>query len=486
MPYLIIEPFLLWFLSYDCFRRLQNADYRPARGYFRLLYSPYFVALALLQVLSVLVQIYALPRYVTDICCAVIGVVFACIPHKVRFKFTKRVIRMLCVQLAVLIGISFASIITYAVAALPFITLVSLVLCMPIDFAVARYYIRKARHKLENSNVTVIAVTGSYGKTSVKDMLCSLLDDSACASGSCNTPLGIAAYINKTDFYYVKYLVLEFGARKRGDIAELCRLYKPKYGIVTGVCAQHLSTFKSLDNVITAKRELVECLPENGVCVLNYADEIAAGFVNAGECRKQLSNDDVSVQTNKITVDGTELSVSYRKTVKSVRLPQITAYTADTFLMCLKMCLTVGQSFTKTLQRAVNVRQTPHRMEISKAQNCYIIDDGYNGNIVGVTSMAKTLNLFDRHKTVITQGLVECGSKRKELNIQCGRILGEACDVAIVLGANAKFLEKGLKQTDCTVFRVKNLKQAVAQAQGYLNGPDNSILLFQNDLPDNL
>lgn len=485
MPYLVLEPLLLWLLSYECFRRLQGANYRPLRGYFRLLYGPYYIVLVALQIFAVFTQIYGLPRYIADILYGVAAVAFACIPHKIRFKFTKRICRMLIAQLALLAGASIAKIAPYTVAALPFVTLVSLVICLPIDAIIAKHYIRKAQRKLESSNVTVIAITGSYGKTSVKDMLCALLDDSACAKGSCNTPLGIAAFVNKTDLYYVKYLVLEFGARNRGDIAELCRLYKPKYGIITGICAQHLSTFKTLDNVIATKRELVEYLPRDGVCVLNCADDIARAFADLGECRKALSDNGINVTSNKVTADGTELSVAYRKTVKTVLLPQITEYVKNTFEMCLQMCLTVGQCFTKTLQRVGNVRQTPHRTEITKAQNCYIIDDGYNGNIVGVTSMANTLQQFAQHKTVITQGLVECGRKRKEFNVECGRILGSACNVAIVLGANAKFLKEGLSQTDCTVLQAKNLSQAVSQAQPYLNGPSSSILIFQNDLPDN-
>ncbi|MCX4286280.1 MAG: hypothetical protein OSJ68_03145, partial [Clostridia bacterium] len=107
--------------------------------------------------------------------------------------------------------------------------------------------------------------------------------------------------------------------------------------------------------------------------------------------------------------------------------------------------------------------------------------DSYNGSVAGIESCVKTLSNFSCVKTVITQGLVECGKQRKQMNIQCGRLLGGACDVAIVLGKNSKFLASGLSETNCKTVFAKNLKRAVELAQPYIQG---GILLFQNDLPD--
>lgn len=483
MLYVVFNTIALFALSYECFRRLQGVNYRPQRGYFKLLLSPYFAALSAVCGVAITVKYCQLPPYISTILYAVAAVVFAVIPRKSPLKFTKRIWRFAVVQLALCFVVCFFDVAMFAVIALPFIALVSEGICFPIDRAIAKYYIKKAQKKLALSNVTVIAVTGSYGKTSVKDMLSALLDDSVAPQGSCNTPLGIAGFINKTDLYYVKYLVLEFGARRRGDIEELCRLYRPKYGIVTGVCPQHMSTFKTWDNVIATKRELVENLPECGVCVLNCKDETAMSYVNAGECRKVASNGEIAVTLDDVTVDGALLSVTHGKTAKQIRLPQITEHVTDTLSMCLAMCLILKQSFTKTLALSANIKQTPHRMEISKAPNCYIIDDSYNGSIKGVVSAANTLTRFTQRKTVITQGLVECGRQRKQFNVKCGLILGQACDVAIVLGSNRKYLAEGLKQTKCKVILAKKLKEAVALAQPYLTG-ENSLLLFQNDLPD--
>lgn len=479
--YSAIDTLLLVALSFECLRTLQSYSYRPARGFYRVFITPYYLTLVAVQVAAVLFYAYGLPDYAVTIAYFVAACPWLFVKRKCPLKFTKRIARLLAAEAVVLFVLCYFVGNAFFAAALPVITLVAWVICLPIDNAVARHYLKKACRKLEESDVTVIAVTGSYGKTSVKDMLTAVLDDSVSPSGSCNTPLGIASFINKTDLYYVKYLILEFGAKRRGDIAELCRLFKPEYGVITGVCAQHLSTFKSLSNVIATKRELVEYLPKDGVCVLNDCDEAAKSFEGAGECRTVMSHANLAVKVDDVGFGGTSLSVGYGKIVKKVILPHITEYAPDTFAMCLQTALQVGQSFTKTVALSANIKQTAHRMELIKTERSYIIDDGYNGSIAGVRSCVRTLARFDCGKVVITQGLVECGRERRAMNVECGRLLGSACNAAVVLGKNAKYLAYGLRETDCQIIFAKNLKQAVNLAQPYING---GIVLFQNDLPD--
>ncbi|MCM1195289.1 MAG: Mur ligase family protein [Firmicutes bacterium] len=483
LVYSLVDALLLSALSYECFRVLQSSSYRLERGYFKLLLSVYFAALAAVQAAVITLRFYGVPHYVSSIIYGAAALPFLLIKRKCPLKITKRVCRLFAAQFVILFVLSFFALSVYCVVFLPFLTALSLLLCLPTDLIIARYYIKKARLKLEKSNADVIAITGSYGKTSVKDMLAVLLDCSLAPCGSCNTPLGIAAFINKADLTGVKYVILEFGARNKGDIAQLCKLYKPKYGIVTGVCAQHLSTFKTFERVVETKRELVEYLPCNGLCVLNYADEYARSFVSYGVCSKVLSDDKTDVEAVKTDFDGTTLAVRVDGKEYDVTLPQISAYVADTFAMCLRMTLSLSQDLEHTLARASDVVQTPHRMELLKTAAGYVIDDSYNGSIAGVTSCAKTLKNFNCVKTVITQGLAECGRDRRRQNAECGKILGEACDVAIVLGKNAKYLLEGLRLTNCKVLRAKSVAEAVELSKPYAV---NGILLFQNDLPDSV
>ncbi|MCH5159532.1 MAG: hypothetical protein J1F66_01615 [Clostridiales bacterium] len=475
----IICALLLTVTSAECFRVLQAASYRPQRGYVKILFSWYFLSLLFGQLIALL--IFHISEFITVGIYAALAIAWSVVKRKCPLKFTKRIIRMLAVEYVCIFTLCYFVGVSFWACVLPLLALLAWLICLPVDVMIAKYYLKKATEKLRQSGVTVIAVTGSYGKTSVKDMLSVLIDNSIAPSGSCNTPLGISTYINNTDLNGRQYLILEFGARKIGDIKELCRLFKPLYGVLTGVCAQHLSTFGSIDNVLQAKCELPKCLPQDGFCVVNSSDEFAEKILEVGDCAKHLSYENLQIETLGVDFDGTKLRVTVDGETREMCLPQISDYVKDTFAMCLQMALKLGQTLDQTLARVGDVKQTPHRMELMKGANCYILDDSYNGSIVGVKSCCATLKNFHCVKVAITQGLVECGRNSHKLNVECGKFLGSVCDVAVVLGVNASSLAEGLNKTDCKVVFAQNLTQAVALANKYVNG---GIILFQNDLPD--
>ena len=465
--------------SAECFRVLQAGSYRPQRGYVMVLFSWYYLSLLACQLATLL--LFQISEYFTlGIYCAC-AIAWSLVKRKCPLKVTKRIVRMLAVEYACIFTLCYFVGVNFWLWLLPLFVLVAWLICLPVDVIIAKYYIRKAVVKLQQSGVAVIGITGSYGKTSVKDMLSVLIANSIAPKGSCNTPLGISQFVNKTDLTGHKYLILEFGARKIGDIEQLTRLFKPVYGVLTGVCAQHLSTFKTIDNVLKTKCELPKNLPSDGFCVINAADEYYEKISQVGSCKKYSSYENLQIETLGVDFEGTKLSVTVNGENRTVRLPQISDYVKDTFAMCLQMALRLGQTLDETLQRVSDIKQTPHRMELMKGANCYIIDDSYNGSIVGVKSCCETLSHFHCVKVAITQGLVECGRNRHKLNVECGKVLGSACDVAVVLGSNLQSLSVGLSKTHCKVVVAPNLTQAVQIANKYVNG---GIILFQNDLPD--
>lgn len=470
--------FALCGCSTECLRILQSASYKPKRGYFKVLVSWYFAILCVLQLFSWFCWAY-FPNEIV-LCCVytLVALILCVLPRKSPLKYTKRICRILFAQLCLLFAMCFFALYWWVVL-LPFVSLLAFFICLPVDLAINRKYLRNAQRKLQASGVEVIAITGSYGKTSLKSMLSVLLDGAISPEGSCNTPLGIAKFVNSAQLLECKYLILEFGARQRGDIAHLCKLFCPKYGIITGVCAQHLSTFKTFQNVVATKRELAENLPRNGFCVL--CDENVRSFEQAGDCAKILKPQ-VEIENLNITLKGLKFTAIYNGRFE-VQLPLISPYSAQNFAICATVCNLLGQSFEKTLRNVGKIRQVPHRMEIFFNGKFFIIDDSYNASIRGVESCCDVLRHFDGKKVAISQGIVEGGKMQRELNEQCGKLLGKVCNVVIVLGKNSAELEKGAKSSlDCTVLYAKNLQSAVQLAQNYL--AHNDFLLFQNDLPD--
>ena len=475
----LICALFLTVTSAECFRVLQAASYLPQRGYVKVLFSWYFLSLLALQLAALL--LFQISEFFTVGIYAAAAIGWSVVKRKCPLKITKRVLRMVAVEYVCIFTLCYFVGASYWLWLLPLFALLAWLICLPVDAIIAKYYINKARTKLEQSDVTVIAVTGSYGKTSVKDMLSALIENSIAPSGSCNTPLGISSYVNKTDLTGRKYLILEFGARKIGDIEQLTRLFKPVYGVVTGVCAQHLSTFKTIDNVLRTKSELPKNLPADGFCVVNATDEYYEKLMQVGTCAKYSSYENLQIETCSVDFGGTKLSVTVHGQNRAVTLPQISDHVKDTFAMCLQLALRLGQNLDETLALVSNVKQTPHRMELIKGANCYVIDDSYNGSIVGVKSCCETLKRFHCVKVAITQGLVECGTNSHKLNVECGSLIGSVCDVAVVMGRNSSSISEGLGKTKCKVVFARNLAQAVSLANKYVNG---GIILFQNDLPD--
>lgn len=474
----VIYALLLTLLSWESFRVLQSTGYRPQRGYCKLVLSFYFLSLAVLQTLTVVFREY---WYWLIIPYLAVALTFILVKRKSRLRVTKRIGRMAAVLFVVLFALCYFVGYAYFTVALPISVLLSWLICLPIDSAINARYLRMAKAKIKQSGAEVIAITGSYGKTSVKDCLGVILENSLTAQGSCNTPLGIAAFVNGANLEGVKYLILEFGARKKGDIKELCKLYEPKYGIVTGVCAQHLSTFKTFDNIVQTKRELVEYLPADGFCVLNVKDEYTAKFTEYGKCRKCMSDRDIKVTVKQVTFDGSLIRIEHNGITDEVTVPQIGRHVCDTISICMQLCILLNQATSTTISHIVSSKQPKHRLELSYNGHFYILDDSYNANLKGIESCADTLRNFDCVKVAICQGIVECGKDTERQNEQCGKLLGSVCDVIIVTGKNSKYIMHGLAQCNCKSIFAKNLDEAVEKARQYVG---HGILLFQNDLPD--
>ena len=468
------------FACYNYLLVLQSTGYKPWRGYYWVVKTVWFW---LHLCGGVLLYIFDIAWYFSVTFVTVTAVIQWTKKRKVRLAITKRIIRTMVLLFVANFAVCWLVDIGIAIAFLSLLVIVSWLILLPIESLIASYYISKARKKLSQVNLTIIAVTGSYGKTSVKDMVASLLSNSLAPAGSCNTPLGIAKFVNSTDLSTAKYLVLEFGARGKWDVKKLCKLYPPQVGVLTGICPQHLSTFGNLDNVIFAKQQLVLGINMHGFCVLNSASN-AVEYGNIGSCKKIVSNSNLQIQLSNIDFCGSTFVVNHQGKTATVTLPQIALHTADTLAMAMQVCLQLGQSFEQTIDNLSKVKQTPHRMEISRCNDFYIVDDSYNASLVGVESCAKTLSFFRCPKVVITQGIVECGKDRKQQNLQCGKLLGGVVDVAVTLGKNSSYLQQGLLLGGCNkVLSAANLTDAVTIARKYAVG---GLLVFQNDLPDSV
>ncbi len=342
-------------------------------------------------------------------------------------------------------------------------------------------YILQKSEEIKKINIPIIGITGSFGKTSCKKILEYFLSEKYrvyATEKNYNTPMGIALSVEKLsgeeDFF-----IAEFGARRKGDIRELTKLFPPKYGIITGVCGQHQEFFGSFHTIYEEKFSLARAIPKDGFCV--FGDNFFAQkmfFEYSGRKIPLLTYKNVMHRIGEtvftICYDGYE----YEVTTYCIGLQAV-----QNIVACATFCIAVGMSLLEVCERIKTLPQTPHRLEYKSENGVHILDDGYNGNEVGVLQALDLLSVYPKPRIVVAQGLVEMGTEQRKANERIGRELSKVADVVLLTGINKKALKKGLEQAgfDKNILVCRNMKKAI-QILKNCTCEDCTVYL-QNDIP---
>ncbi len=368
----------------------------------------------------------------------------------------------------------------------------------PMEKGINAHFINDAKRRLAASpEMTVIGVTGSYGKTSVKYYLGELLAvkyNVLITPESYNTPMGVVRTVREHMRPGTEVFVCEMGARHVGDIRELCDLVHPDHGIITSIGPQHLDTFHTIDNIISTKYELADALPDGGMLFLNgdneyiiqrasaYKDPImyhAAGDVAGTYHAENISLDAGGTSFDVVTPDGER---------ESYQMSLIGGHNVINVVGAITVAHKMGIPLKDLRIPVRRLRPVPHRLELIRRGSMYIIDDAYNSNPVGSRAALDTLAMFDGMKILITPGMVELGERETEYNREFGRLAAGVCDHILLVGRRrAEPIREGALEGGADENRVRvfdRLEDAFGYAQTIRADADKYILL-ENDLPDN-
>ncbi|MDO4285482.1 MAG: UDP-N-acetylmuramoyl-tripeptide--D-alanyl-D-alanine ligase [Eubacteriales bacterium] len=368
----------------------------------------------------------------------------------------------------------------------------------PVEKAVRSYYIEDAKRILrEHPDLTVIGITGSFGKTSVKYYLTSLLAEGfrvLMTPESYNTPMGIVKTIRGDLQATHQIFVCEMGARHVGDIREICEIVHPDHGLITSIGYQHLETFHSLENIIGTKYELLDEVAHNG--------RNGYKFVN-GDCQVIAENmkypDAITYglgETNDY--HGVVLEVSKNGTVFAVtnpageteefRMKLLGRHNAENVIGAIAVANTLGIPMRRLKAAVRRLEGVPHRLQLIPKGNVTVIDDAYNANPEGTKAALETLALFQACKILVTPGMVELGERQDEENEKFGRSAAAVCDYIILVGERTtRSIRKGVLEAGFVpekLIMAQNLAEAVKTMYEIESGREKVILL-ENDLPDN-
>ena len=379
-----------------------------------------------------------------------------------------------------------------------YVVFVGLIINMPVEKCVYYYYKSKAQNKLKQmSNLKIIGITGSYGKTSSKNILSEILN---CKYNALPTPRNLNTYnglimtVNNNLDKFTDIFIAEMGAYVKGEIKGLSKLVKPQYGILTTIGTAHLETFGSEQNIIDGKFELIESLPRDGFAILNGDDPKQVNYHLKNPVRVVwigINNEDVDVRATNIKCSnkGTSFDVIFKGDPKkySFETRLLGNHNVYNILSGIACGREFGIDIDDLIQAVKNVHPVEHRLELKKINDYYMIDDAYNSNPVGAKNAVQVLGMMPGLKVVVTPGMIELGKKEDEYNRIFGEQIAEVADYVVLIGEQkTKPIKEGLltKGFDKDKIVVYNDVRDAYPFIGTLKKDKEVFALFENDLPD--
>jgi len=332
---------------------------------------------------------------------------------------------------------------------------------------------KEAKKKLKSMDkLQIVAITGSYGKTSIKNFVAEILSKKYrvyATPRSVNTIGGIVKDVNESLPSDTEIYVCEAGARESGDIYEITTFLEPQNVVVGRVGLAHVEYFKTLKNIIATKLEIMQSprleLAFIHISVTDEPHEKVTFFGN-------------EIQNINATLDGTDFELNLDGNILSLHTNVLGSFQTMNISVAVQIAKRFGMS-DEEIQSAVS-RLTPvaHRLQMIKAGGKLILDDGYNGNIDGMLEAVRLCSLHSGRKVIVTPGLVESSD---ELNLKFIEAINSVFDIAIVTGSlNADLFDKNLKVKNKIMLSDKSKMQEVLISETRAG----DIILFANDAPN--
>ncbi len=436
---------------------------------------------------------------------------------KVKYVHTKRMIRLhlmyALLELLTIIFMILSKTCKFSLLYLVnFITYSFVVFIMlPIEKCICDRYIAKARKKISDmKHLKIIAITGSYGKTSVKNILFELLSQkyNVCMTpSSYNTPMGICKCILNNLEPYHEILILEFGAKKVGEIKYLCEKFSPDFGVITSIGPQHIKSFKSIGNIVKTKMELYEFIPDKSNLFLNCSNSYIIDYLlkskNGQNCNvviddiSNLNNNHMLFDSDNIYQFG-DISVSSRGSTFEFKYNRCGKSVVNTFSTCLlgkhnvtnialsiSVALRFGLSEGQIACGLSNLKSIRHRLELKSVGDYIVIDNAYNSNPDSFKCAIEVLCLFSNsHKIVVTPGVIDQGDNLYKENYNLGKYMASRVDLVYVVNkTNRDAIVSGLiAENFANDSIVVCDKFSDVDFNKFSKG---DVVLIENDLPDN-
>jgi len=333
-------------------------------------------------------------------------------------------------------------------------------------------YKKLAKKRLDKINPKIVAITASYGKTSIKNFLFQLLEDKFNVyktPRSVNTLKGIVKDINTDLPENTEIYIAEAGAREKGDVLEIVNFLQNEYSILGKVGPQHIEYFKSIENIIKTKCEVFKSPRlKKGISYDTNCD--SENIMLIADRMKNINS----------TLEGIKWQVNIDNVWYEFRAPILGSFNALNVTLAIFQAMEFGLSIEELQKKVLKLESVPHRLQKIEAGGKIIIDDSFNGNLEGMISSYDLVKQYHGKKIVVTPGIVEATN---EQNIKLAKKIDEVFDLVILTGAiNKKILCNNIYRADKIVLNnKKELEKILAE-----NTKSGDLILFSNDAPEYL
>lgn len=382
-----------------------------------------------------------------------------------------------------------------AVALLPLLVALAGLLAMPIEKLIFSLYFHDAERKImENEKLIRIGITGSYGKTSTKFILATILSQKfnvLATPASFNTPMGVTRIIRERLSPSHQVFIGEMGARHVGEIRELSRLVHPQIGVLTSVGPQHLDTFRTMERIEKTKYELIDALPDDGFAVFLHDDAIVTRLHDRTGKNKALvgkESADAWAEDVHVSPDGSHFRLclkGWEPIACETRL--LGEHNIKNILTACAVAKHLGMNREQIARGVMALKPVEHRLQLlPNASGITVIDDAFNSNPRSCKAALQVLSMFPGRRVIVTPGLVELGAEEERYNYEFGQAMAGAVDLAVLVGKKHTLpIQKGLKDAGFpaeNIHVMSSLDEAVIFNRKNLRPGD--VVMYENDLPD--
>lgn len=379
-----------------------------------------------------------------------------------------------------------------------------LTLAHPFEHLIKQTIISRARRRIASlPHLTIIGIAGSYGKTTMKEVIATLLAQKFTVvktPESVNTPVGIARLIVKKVTAQTRVFIVEMGEHYHGDIAYLCRITPPAISVVTGINEAHLERLKTIENVVATIFEIAEGTVRDGIIVLNADDELIQNHYKKYTHGRETffysaSPSPVSPYHGRdVVIDESGTGMTFtlfdgERSLSTFTVPFLGQYVIGDIAAAWMIGRRLGMNNGELARGIASLQPIPHRLQLIQGERgILIIDDSYNGNPNGVREAIAALATFTgRRKVYITPGLVEMGKKTREVHREIGKELSKVADLVILIKTSvAPHIAEGLFENGFPKHAIHwydSAREAHKALPALLH--KNDVVLFQNDWGDN-